>query len=190
MPKSSKGSQFERDFCRQLSIWWSRGVLEKEDDDLFWRTSNSGGRATTRRKSNKDTRGHYGDIGATDKDGEPLIKLITFELKRGYNKASISDLIYKSKTKKKPSIYEEWIIKLQHTCEEAGTEYWALVHQPDYKEPMILFDERIADDYVFIPSARVETEELGNFMIVRLEDFFKQVDANDIYTLAKKRRLI
>jgi hypothetical protein len=37
-----KGSSFERKICKELSLW----ITDGERDDLFWRSSNSGGRAT------------------------------------------------------------------------------------------------------------------------------------------------
>jgi len=40
----AKGGEFERDISRFLSRWWTYG----ERDDVFWRTSASGARATTR----------------------------------------------------------------------------------------------------------------------------------------------
>jgi hypothetical protein len=39
-----KGSAFERELCRDLSLWVSRA----EHEDLFWRSAISGGRATNR----------------------------------------------------------------------------------------------------------------------------------------------
>lgn len=40
----AKGSRFERELCRDLSLWVSRAAHE----DLFWRSAISGGRATNR----------------------------------------------------------------------------------------------------------------------------------------------
>jgi hypothetical protein len=37
-----KGSQFERDVCRELSLWVSHGKQE----DVYWRSAMSGGRST------------------------------------------------------------------------------------------------------------------------------------------------
>lgn len=39
-----KGSSFERELCRDLSLWVSRA----EHEDLFWRSAMSGGRGTIR----------------------------------------------------------------------------------------------------------------------------------------------
>jgi len=39
----AKGAAFERDICRRLSLWYTNG----KQDDVFWRSAISGGRATT-----------------------------------------------------------------------------------------------------------------------------------------------
>lgn len=79
MPK--KGSEFEREISKRLSLWWSDG----KRDDIFWRTSGSGARATTRRKKSQKTAYEYGDITFTDPDGKPFIDYFLVELKRGYS---------------------------------------------------------------------------------------------------------
>ena len=93
----AKGSSFERDICKQLSLWWTDG----ERNDIFWRTSGSGARAKVRSKTGKSTFGQHGDVQATDPIGQPLIDLCSIELKRGYNKAIINDFI---DSKKKPEL--------------------------------------------------------------------------------------
>ena len=132
MAKSSKGSAYERELCRYLSLWWSDG----RRDDCFWRTSNSGGRATARSRKGQSTSGHYGDICATDEEGKPLLSQITFELKRGYSRCTIADLLDKG-VKAKRQQYEEWFSKLKDTAEQARTNWWALVHRRDQRQAMI-----------------------------------------------------
>lgn len=86
----AKGSQFERDICRKLSLWWTHG----ERDDVFWRSAGSGAMATSRmRTKGKSTHGQHGDIHASDPVGEPLLKVCCFELKRGYGKWSPMDVV-------------------------------------------------------------------------------------------------
>src|SRR5262245_2386383 len=51
--RAAKGSKFERDLCRQLSLWWSDG----KRDDVFWRASQSGGRAKFRGRRGLQTHG-------------------------------------------------------------------------------------------------------------------------------------
>lgn len=128
----AKGSQFERDICRQLSLWWSDG----KHDDLFWRTSQSGGRATVRGRKGLGTRGHCGDICSTDSEGEPLTRLITFELKRGYNTATVHDLIDRAK-KDRPKVYETWIAQAHAAAQRAGTPFWCIIHRRDKRLPTV-----------------------------------------------------
>ena len=54
----AKGPSFEREVCEKLSLWWTDG----KRDDVFMRTSGSGGKATARRKKGKDTPFQGGDI--------------------------------------------------------------------------------------------------------------------------------
>ena len=74
MAKASKGSAFEREISKSLSLWYTEG----ERDDIFWRSSQSGGRATTRAKKGKKTAASYGDITALDNRGEPFTDLFCF----------------------------------------------------------------------------------------------------------------
>lgn len=62
-----KGSAFEREVCKKLSLWVSNG----EHEDLFWRSSLSGGRSTVAHKKGKLVR-QAGDICAVEKAGHPL----------------------------------------------------------------------------------------------------------------------
>lgn len=126
--KSSKGSAYERDFAKKLSLWFTYG----ERDDIFWRSSQSGGRATTRAKIGKSTANQYGDITATDPIGQCLIDNVTIELKRGYNNHSLMDVLYD----KQNSLYS-FIEQARTQAENAGTKYWWLIHKPDRRNPLI-----------------------------------------------------
>lgn len=121
-----KGSSFEREICRQLSIWWTQAP---DTDVLFWRTSQSGGRATQRAKSKKKTtRAHCGDICALDERGKPLTDLIAWEVKRGYPKASIHSLLDRTDDSAE-QIYERWVKQAQEAAKQAGVAFWAIVHK-------------------------------------------------------------
>lgn len=64
---SGKGSNFERDVCRQLSLWITHG----KKADCLWRSSMSGGRATVARKRGELVR-QAGDITAVAPEGHVL----------------------------------------------------------------------------------------------------------------------
>lgn len=90
---SLKGSEFEREISRMLSLWWSDGLkIDPPRDDLFWRTHGSGARAKTRARKGLTTEGQYGDVAATNPISKPLTDCCLIELKRGYSK-SCSDCL-------------------------------------------------------------------------------------------------
>lgn len=134
--KAGKGSAYERQFCRDLSEWWTGGTRT----DCFWRTAGSGGRATTRGKRGHDTAGGYGDIAATDHEGAPFLHFMTLELKRGYSKQTVQDILDKPmKAAQQP--YEEWVEQARESCLLSGAFGWAVVFRRDRRESMILFHE-------------------------------------------------
>ena len=55
-----KGSAFEREVCRRLSLWLSQG----QRDDLLWRSAMSGGRATVQFRQGKMNLTQSGDVSA------------------------------------------------------------------------------------------------------------------------------
>ena len=74
----AKGSAFERQACKDLSLWVTAG----QRDDCLWRSAMSGGRATLNAKKGKNLIAHVsGDICATHPDGHPLIELFYIECK-------------------------------------------------------------------------------------------------------------
>ena len=132
----NKGNAFEREICRQLSLWWTQH-LPTPRDDVFWRTASSGGRATQRAKSGKQTKGHYGDVCASDPIGQPLLDMVTIELKRGYNHCTLHDLLDKPEGAVQQT-YEKWIKQAQEESCLAGTKGWLIIHKRDRREPVVL----------------------------------------------------
>jgi hypothetical protein len=124
--RKNKGSGFEREICKQLGLWWSKG----KRDDIFWRSANSGGRATVRHRSGQGTFGQYGDIQATDPCGQALIDVCTIELKRGYSKENIHNLLDSRQTKH-PKLYEKFILQASADSKKAKSKYWMLIAKRD-----------------------------------------------------------
>lgn len=142
-----KGPQWERDFSRDLSMWWSGG----ERDDIFWRTQNSGGRATGRK--NRSTYGQHGDIQAVDPVGGPLLDLVCFELKCGYPTFSFLDLMEEKPPK---ASLATWIAKAKKCAVKAESRYWALVWKRNYRDPVIILPRKLLTEllvYLPIPSS-------------------------------------
>ena len=190
-----KGSSFERQVCNQLSLWWSQG----ERTDLFWRTANSGGRATVRAKRGEKTRSHYGDICATDPDAQILIDTICLELKRGYNKDTVSDLLDKS-THARKQTYHAWFEKIAATSKLANTVSWALIARRDKREAVIYtplpFLMRLVDlgafhlkldesqPFIMLRAVGLEEEIAG----MRLDTFFGGVSSDHVVGLKRVNR--
>lgn len=130
----AKGSEFEREFCKDLSLWWT----DQERDDIFWRSSNSGGRATVRAKVGRTTAGQYGDVAAIDFDGLPLLELMTMELKRGYSKNTIQDLVDK-KDSAAVQVWEKWIHQTITSATLAGSKSWLMVVRRDRRDTIVFF---------------------------------------------------
>jgi hypothetical protein len=139
--KAKKGAQFEREFCVNLSTWWTRGVSQ----ECFWRSSNSGGRATVRGRKGHDRSNHAGDVAATDPNGHALMKLICFELKRGYNKVH-PESILSSPTTAARSEFEKWVAQAISAKERLGSKHWAIVHKKDKHDPVIYLPHTLVAD--------------------------------------------
>ena len=130
--RAGKGSSFEREVCKKLSLWWTTG----QDDDVFWRTSGSGARAKTRSKKNKTTFGQCGDIQATNPIGQPLIDLCSIELKRGYSKATFADLLDRS-PEAKEQVYEEFVLQAELDSTNAQAKSWMLIVKRDRRQALL-----------------------------------------------------
>lgn len=132
MSKCGKGSSFEREVCRQLSLWFSEGTA----DDWFWRSATSGARATTRGKKGLTTTGHCGDIAATCPKAAHFTRVFTVEVKRGYNQ----DGIHQVMDRPKHLNCHGWELMLDQAVRamgNAGTPYWLLIHRRDKREIMV-----------------------------------------------------
>ena len=174
-----KGSNFEREICKLLSLWWTND----KRDDIFWRTSGSGARATTRSKTKQKTFGQYGDVQATDPIGQPLIDLCTIEIKRGYSKSTFADLIEESQTANaKPCAYAKFIEQARQDCNRAGSFSWLLIIKRDRRKPIIIIPSilhtkiKIIDysiDIKLPTQARIKVKNLRRtgIYIYPLEDF-------------------
>lgn len=171
----AKGSEYERETCRKLSLWASQG----KHDDWFWRASQSGGRATQRAKFGKRTIGHAGDIAATCPEGSVLTSLVTWELKRGYNKTTGPTLysLLDKRPKSKAQTVELFIEQAKAAAKLARTPYWCVVHRLDGRDSIMLSDYKFFQHFMPIqytnirPRARFQIKGFGSMMVFRLDDF-------------------
>lgn len=138
----AKGGQFERDMCKDLSLWWTHG----EREDVFWRTSGSGARATTRGKQGKSTHGHHGDITYTDPIGKPFLDCFIVELKKGYKDASLSRII-DHEGNSGPGLYHDWIVKSIESQQLSGSKYWLVIAKKDRRKTLVIQPRQFTDHY-------------------------------------------
>lgn len=176
-----KGSQFERDTCRLLSMWWSG----QERDDLFWRSSQSGGRATQRAKKGKETFGQYGDITATHPDGFSLLSIFTMELKNGYSKHHFMNMLDKKEPSSK-QMWEGFFDQVTTDAEKAKSMTWMIIWKRDGKVPLVYVSTLIIKKLKttcpslkkipnIVAKVRLKDKKKVNIYICRLEDFLDVV---------------
>lgn len=187
---STKGSIFEREICKKLSLWWTQD-LKTPRDDVFWRIGGSGGRAKSRGRRGQGTYGQSGDICATDPIGDPLTKLITFELKKGYNRFTVGDLLDKP-TDSASQKYEEWITQAQESHFQSGAFSWMIIHKRDRREALAIMPYFLW--YELLPHASSHCSTINfkfqgiscHIAIVTLEDFLKRITPNHIIEVLKE----
>ena len=139
--KSKKGGNYEREICKDLSLWLSSDTNDKSNDDHFWRSAGSGARATVRSRKGKSTSGHAGDISPISQLGKKFISKIAMEIKRGYNKAQnvvIGDLFDHPQLKTQTLL--EWVKQAKNSQKISKARHWMIIHKRDYREPIVYCD--------------------------------------------------
>jgi len=165
-----KGRAFEKEISKNLSLWWSNN----KRDDIFFCTSGSGSRFTSRKKVGKDTANSCGDIGITDPIGQPLLDFFSIEVKRGYSdKLDILSLV-DSKNKNNEVI--DWVVKAKKEIKEAGRPYYMIVIKRNRKQKVVVID--IDFYYNFLSKIKPSKEPLLKFygevcfVIIPYDEFF------------------
>lgn len=185
----AKGSDFERWISKTLSEWWTNG----ERDDVFWRSTTSGARATSRRQKGKRTAGSAGDITAIDPVGYPLIELVMIETKKGYNHDSVHDVFDADGLCSQQ--FERWYNQIRMAQEINEAPYWVLIWKRDRRGPMIWMPQCFYNSlrdvgchlHDTIPQMRLTLEmeleashELVGIFGTRLDNFLDEVLPEDI----------
>lgn len=165
MSGAAKGSAYEREIAKQLSLWWSLGA----SDDLFWRSSQSGGRATSRAKVGKTTANACGDLCAQTKEGQDLLELFTIEIKRGYNTYTISDVLEKG-TKG----FNLFVAQAAKAAQLAGTPYWLLIHKRD-RRPALVFTNCMRPTHITGNCDGIDFYLLDEFLSADMRQWINQV---------------
>ena len=175
--KSRKGGSFERELCVAFSKWWT----QNKRTDVFWRTAGSGARATTRAKTGQTTYGSHGDIMAVDPIGTPLLRLFTIEIKRGYSKHTLHDILDDTTSRALPTI-QGWINKTNKSIGKAGSHWWMVVHRRDRREAMVYLPNRAGQtlfDEGPTPYASIRYKYRTVF-VTTLKEFFRLVQPDTI----------
>jgi hypothetical protein len=129
---SSKGSVFEREVCRQLSLWWT----DQARDDIFWRASQSGGRATGRAKRGKTTANSAGDVAYLDVVGKPFLDKVCIEIKRGYSTKSDTTGLIDLGQHGQPLLLK-FFEQAEISRKNANVPYWMLIQKRDRRETLV-----------------------------------------------------
>jgi len=111
---SQKGPNFERSFCKNLSLWVTSG----KDENIFWRSVGSGGRATRKQLSV-----HLGDVACFPEKvatGQWFLDLFVVELKN--RNLSIGEVF------KKPF---EWFLDTGRKCQLSNVSLLPLIIMKD-----------------------------------------------------------
>lgn len=132
----AKGSGFERDLARRLSLW----VNGAEKPYVFWRTAGSGGLATIMAE-NADM---GGDLMAIREEGRFLTNIFSIEAKCGYNDA---DAMLHLKNNKSTTIEDFW----KQCCRDAerSHKYPCLIWKRKGYPTIIGFSRTIGDMFPF-----------------------------------------
>lgn len=188
--RAKKGSDFERSFCKMLSRWWTKG----ERDDVFWRTSQSGGRATQRAKGGKKTYGSQGDVAAVDPIGRPFLDFFTVELKRGDSHGNPVDLFDAPPTKAIRG-FEHALGQAQESARQAGNN-WLLVLRRDRREPMAFLETNVVARLGLLwvrPCIRFRVDVNGVgamlYTCLPLKVFLRKLQPADIISHARANKL-
>jgi hypothetical protein len=165
-----KGENYERDICKFFSLW----ITDQKRDDIFWRTSGSGGRAGHRKQKKKDTAFSAGDMTFIDPIGEAFIRYFLVEIKRGYtDKISVLGLIDKT-VKGQPKLIQWWD-KGEKEKDDHNRYATMLVFKRDYCIPLVAFREATfieledwAGHYEASPIITLDLKASHNYCLVML----------------------
>lgn len=174
---SLKGFPYERKMAKVLSLWWTDGL----NQDIFWRTAGSGGRATNRKKlTGEALKYSYGDIGFLDPIGKPFIDFFLLELKKGYTK-DIDPLSIVDSKKKKHLLFEWWD-KAEIERQESERKKSLIIFERDRHKSCVMIDfhfmSKLIDYYGTFQHSTLTIERNTDcyLSIVSFNDFFNWFD--------------
>lgn len=131
MNSKSKGSGFERDCSRMLSLWATNG----RRDDAIWRSASSGALTTVGKGRSL---AHTGDFAATDGEVAWLFEHVVIEAKRGYNRCSLQDLLDVPTASLPKNPVWKMVTKLGESCTAQGKD-GLLLWKRDRRELLVFY---------------------------------------------------
>jgi hypothetical protein len=171
-----KGGKFEKDFAKQFSLWWSQ-KFKTPRDDIFYKSSGSGGRQTIRKKLGFETANSCGDISALDLIGMPLIGKLNIECKKGYDK-EISVIAFLDSKQRQITIFKWWEKALKEAISN-GRKTAMLVICRDNMQEVVCFDleigYKLTDKAEKLKGAKqiILFDSDQSLIMFRLNDFLK-----------------
>jgi hypothetical protein len=182
-----KGASFERQVAKELSLWWTHGAR----DDVFWRTNASGGRARIRKdQRGLGTFGQYGDLQATDPLGQPLLDLLSIEVKKGYNRESAFQALDKRPRGGRMSQcqWEKFLDQTRADARDAGSRFWMLIHKRDARACMVYLPSLLLRHLPRLslcsPHATIRTPGRCRVFCTTFEEFQRRVLPGHVRTVA------
>lgn len=188
----AKGSSFERKIAVELSAWYSKG----KRDDIFWRSTTSGARATIRMRKGKQTADGAGDLMAIHESGKSFTKDCVIEIKRGYNRKKsgasqclsvLSLLDFPVKRKTKPLLFRWWE-KIEFERNQHERKHSWIIFRRDRcctcicmsKSSFMLIESKNKKRFIFPKNGTyVEIQRNGYHLIMfLLDDFLKWCNPN------------
>lgn len=145
----AKGSAFERETCRFLSLWISNGARK----DIFWRTAGSGARNTNARNRGETLAYQGGDIGASDPMAYKFLDKFSVEIKF-YRDIRLQALLFGG-TSKLPDFWNQ--CKLDASQEQ--------------KEPMLIVKQNNMPVLVCVEPHVYERAMVGTARLARTLDY-------------------
>jgi hypothetical protein len=159
-----KGGSFERVVCKQLSLWVTNGGRE----DVFARSSLSGGRATQLQRKGKQASAISGDIAAVHEEGYPFIKKVYVECKHIANANFLGMFLYQ-----RGKAYNFW----QIACDESFkySKYpWLVIKQNRFDPYVVVRTGMFVETGIHsLVDAGEKEQEQYHWQLYKFEDVMK-----------------
>ena len=173
----AKGGEYERTVCKKLSLW----ISNNRQEDVFWRSAMSGGRATVASKSGVELMAQLGDISAISPLGYQMIKSFFIECKF-YKKLDYDNII-----KETGKFLEFW--------DEASEEASKRKKIPILIAKQNFFPETLCTNSLGLRKLRIRIELVKihivqkNMFVLLFDDFLENVKPKPVRRKERRIRL-